>query len=82
MLHQRPPVAFFPYFREALLFVLVATAVLVFSPPRHVFAAASPDLDDSFLDSPSVAGSAYSQEALLTLFYDGSTNGELHPCPT
>ncbi len=37
---------------------------------------------DLFEQGLNVGGSPHQEETLLTIFYNGSTNGEIHPCPT
>lgn len=66
----------------ALLVIFLMTAVPFFSifPSGETVANESADAD--FLENVPAIGGAYQKEALLTLFYDGSTYGELHPCPT
>lgn len=66
----------------ALLFILLMTAVPFFSLLSTGRAVANEPVEEDFLESVPAIGGAYKKEALLTLFYDGSTYGELHPCPT
>lgn len=59
----------------ALLFIITAVPAFSLAPAQ----AATFDEGDDLFAPPPVASA---KKALLTLFYNGETTGELHPCPT
>ncbi|MDL2316338.1 hypothetical protein LJC59_04580 [Desulfovibrio sp. OttesenSCG-928-A18] len=60
------------------------------STPAGAGKTAAPDLlagayypEPDFLDAPPSLGRGFStKSAVLTIFYNANSNGELHPCPT
>lgn len=62
---------------------LIMASVFFLSLSSSLGCAAGPDSGTEFLETaPPIAASSYKQPALLTIFYNASTSGELHPCPT
>lgn len=73
--------AFTVYVQAALLTVVTIAAVLFFGTASAFPASSEQDME--FLESgPGPASGNYRKQALLTVFYNAGTNGELHPCPT
>lgn len=67
----------------ALTLRLMATSVFFFVFFFPCGFALGQDSGAEFLENaPAASSSAYKKQALLTIFYNASTNGELHPCPT
>lgn len=70
----------FPHLLLTLAFMLASVSILWFS--GTVAPAFAAEDSTSFLEAAPPSPSAYKADALLTLFYNGSSLGELHPCPT
>ncbi len=63
---------------------LTLFAALLLAATFPALAAAVPPSETGFLEpeGPDLPSGLAQKEALLTIFYDASTYGELHPCPT